>query len=45
MNGLALFVHHCIAHPLLFWSRDARWAVRFHDWTAALAFPDEPSAN
>lgn len=27
------FVHQCIAHPLLFFTREARWAVRLHDAT------------
>jgi hypothetical protein len=37
---LADFVHNCIAHPLLFWTREARWAVRLHDRSAAIAYPD-----
>lgn len=28
-------VHNLIAHPLLL--TDARWAYRFHDWTARCA--------
>jgi hypothetical protein len=40
MSRLALFAHQCIAHPLLFWTRDARWAVRFHDWTAKILWPE-----
>lgn len=33
------FLHNCIAHPLLFWSGEARWVTRFHDWTAKKAWP------
>lgn len=35
------FIHNCIAHPLLFFSCGARWAIRFHDWTA----PTETTAS
>lgn len=35
------FLHNCIAHPLLFWSGEAHWATRFHDWTAQKAWPTE----
>ncbi len=38
MVELAKFAHNCIAHPLLFWSGEAHWAVRFHDWTGAIAY-------
>ena len=27
------FVHQCVAHPLLFFTREAQWAVRLHDAT------------
>lgn len=27
------FVHQCISHPLLFFTGEARWVVRFHDWS------------
>lgn len=27
------FVHQCIAHPVLFFTREARWAERLHDAT------------
>lgn len=27
------FVHNVIAHPLMFFANDARWAVRLHDWS------------
>lgn len=33
---LGSFIHNCIAHPLLFWSNDSKWAVKFHNWTAEL---------
>lgn len=33
------FIHNCVAHPLLFWSGDARWAVRLHDHSARSAWP------
>lgn len=32
------FVHHLVAHPLIALSLGARWANRFHDWTADLAW-------
>ena len=35
------FLHHCVAHPLVFVTRDAKWAGRFHDWTAKRAWPEE----
>ena len=38
------FFHNCVAHPLLFLSCDAQWAERFHDWTAAQAWPEEHRA-
>lgn len=28
------FIHNCIAHPLLFWTGSAGWAIRFHDWSS-----------
>lgn len=28
------FIHNCIAHPLLFWTLNAKWAVRLHDWSS-----------
>ena len=34
------FVHNCIAHPLLFWTGDAGWAVSLHDHSAKTAWPD-----
>lgn len=40
MRRVALFAHHCVAHPLLFWTGDATWAVRLHDLTARYAFGD-----
>lgn len=30
----ARFLHNVVAHPLLFFTNDARWAIRFHDWTS-----------
>lgn len=38
------FIHHCIAHPILFWTRGAAWAIRFHDWTADVAWPGDTDA-
>jgi hypothetical protein len=35
------FVHNCVAHPCLFWTREARWAVRLHDASAKKAWGDE----
>jgi hypothetical protein len=37
MKVFAELVHHCIAHPILFWTRDARWVVRLHDVSARIA--------
>jgi hypothetical protein len=34
---LAVFVHDCIAHPLTWLTRDARWAWRLHDWSGEVA--------
>lgn len=28
------WLHNCVAHPLLFWTSNANWAVSLHDWTA-----------
>lgn len=28
------FLHNCVAHPLLFFSGDSRWAVSFHDYSS-----------
>jgi hypothetical protein len=28
------FLHNCVAHPLLFFTGDAKWAVRLHDWSS-----------
>jgi len=28
------FLHNCIAHPLLFFTCDAKWSVRFHDYSS-----------
>lgn len=41
MTALFRFAHHCIAHPLLFLTRDASWAVQLHDYTARRAWPEE----
>ena len=35
------FVHHCLAHPLLFFSGEAPWAVWLHDRSGVLAWPSE----
>lgn len=43
MKKLFAFAHHCIAHPLLFWTAASTWSARLHDWTARLAWP--PEAN
>jgi hypothetical protein len=34
------FIHNAVAHPLLAITRSAGWAVVFHDWTAAKAWPE-----
>ncbi len=34
-------VHQLVAHPLLFLSRGAPWAVWLHDETARLAFAED----
>lgn len=34
------FLHNCLAHPLLFLTRGAQWAERFHDRTGAKAWPE-----
>jgi hypothetical protein len=34
-------VHQLVAHPLLFLSRGARWAVWLHDETARIAFAED----
>lgn len=39
---LANGVHNCVAHPLLFLSGDAAWAVWLHDTTARIAYPGRP---
>lgn len=40
------FLHHVIAHSLRWLTSDARWVLRFHDFTAGRAWPlnasDEP---
>lgn len=36
-----IILHTCGAHPLLGLSDTAEWALRFHDWTAARAWPDD----
>lgn len=34
MKALAMdLLHQCIVHPILFFSRDAKWAQRLHDAT------------
>jgi len=38
VRTVADFLHNCVAHPLLFWSGDARWAVWLHDETARIAY-------
>lgn len=42
---LAEFVHQCIAHPLLFMSRDAWWAAWLHGYTARIAWPEQHHAG
>jgi hypothetical protein len=37
---IADFAHNCVAHPLMFFTRNAAWSVRFHDWTAGIAWPN-----
>lgn len=41
MRLLFDFLHNCVVHPLLFWTRDSGFANRLHNWTAAKAWPDE----
>ena len=36
------FIHNCVAHPLLFWTGEARWATWFHNETAKKWLTDEP---
>ena len=33
------FLHNCVAHPAMFFSRNAKWAMAFHDSTAKKAWP------
>lgn len=35
------FNHQMISHPLMFVTRNADWAVRFHHWTGDRAWPEE----
>ena len=35
------FIHNCLAHPLMSLSFAAAWSLRFHDWTAKWAWPEE----
>jgi hypothetical protein len=39
MKTVARFVHHCIAHPMLFVTSNAPGARWLHDLTARLAWP------
>lgn len=39
-NILYAGLHHVISHPLLFYTRNAKWAVRLHKWTAKKAWPE-----
>jgi hypothetical protein len=34
------FIHDAICHPLVAITRYAGWAVRFHDYTSRLAWPE-----
>lgn len=36
------WLHNCVAHPLLFWTFNARWVVRLHDWSAARWLKEAP---
>lgn len=33
-----IFIHNVVAHPLMSLSGEAKWADRFHDWTAEKAW-------
>ena len=33
-------IHNCIAHPLMWMVRYAKWSCRFHDWTGMKAWPE-----
>lgn len=34
------FIHNCVAHPLMWFTADAQWAVRLHDYSALTAWPE-----
>jgi len=38
-NKTWAFIHNLVAHPLLALTGGARWADRFHDYTAGKAWP------
>jgi hypothetical protein len=42
MSAMAAFVHHCIAHPMLFFLELLQHLGNmFHDWTGRIAWPEE----
>ena len=43
MKTMWSLIHNCAAHPLL--ATGARWATRFHDWTADKAFGEPAIAR
>ena len=42
---LAVFGHDCLAHPLIWLSRDAGWAWAFHDFCGEVAMSGRTSPN
>ncbi len=34
-----MFVHNCIAHPLLFFTLNSKIAIRFHDYSSTMMRP------
>lgn len=38
MKILFDFLHNCVAHPILFFTMNSKWANWFHDWTAEKAY-------
>lgn len=36
------FLHNCVAHPLLFFSGNSAWAIRFHDWSSEKMYMQHP---
>lgn len=44
MNLWFDFLHNCIAHPAMFVFGYFEWPEKFHDWTAARAWPEGEEA-